>query len=678
MMTEDDFILDYIEDRELAVRYEDIPLPAQESFDMSTITKYLNIITVEERNGKVRIAGITSKRFAMDVKKMWQTSKIVQYMFTKLSSKEIVMPSFFALEFRYMLIQLIDSGQAYSRHTMRRIVELMEQHTWLKNITSPPTNQLLHFDELNKLNVSLLPSQRDYLNIYNQLVPAYGLRGYMLAAPPGSGKSLAGLALSLCLKAKKTIVVCPKNAVTEVWDLTFVKFLKKIPKVWTTDKSKVPDLSADYLVFHYEALDRALAIAKMFKSDEVCVILDESHNMNEIVSARTQRFIELCDIIVPLGVEWASGTPLKAMGAEMVPFLKTIDPLFTEDVSKRFVQIFGKSVARAVDILAHRIGVTSFKVPKTDVMEIETIETVKKVTFKGAEEFSLANIRTEINKFINERIIYYTEHRDAYHRLFYSLLDICRSKLERHELPELEQYIRDVKYLNKYFDPASCGDLVRKCNKYEETKLIPLLSNEQKKQFRDARSVVKYVSLKIRGEALGRILTKRRIECFMAMVDHAELEVEIEASEKKTLIFASNVAVVDKLASYMRAQGYNPLLVYGSTNKDLTPIMKEFKTNPDANPMIATYDSLSTAVPVIEANTVVLFNVPFRDYERNQAVSRVYRYGQDSIVRIVTVLLDTGAIDNISTRSNDIMEWSKTQVDAMLGYDQTVDSIDGD
>ena len=154
MITEDEFISEYLANHELAVRYEELPLPAQEGFDMSSITKYLNIITVEERNGYVRVAGITSKRFALDVKKLWQTSKIVQYMFTKLSSKEIIMPSFFALEFRYMLIQLIDSGQAYSRNTMRHIVDLLEKNTWLKNIVAPPTNQLLDFNELSKLNLS--------------------------------------------------------------------------------------------------------------------------------------------------------------------------------------------------------------------------------------------------------------------------------------------------------------------------------------------------------------------------------------------------------------------------------------------------------------------------------------------------------------------------------------------
>lgn len=231
-------------------------------------------------------------------------------------------------------------------------------------------------------------------------------------------------------------------------------------------------------------------------------------------------------------------------------------------------------------------------------------------------------------------------------------------------------------HLHKRFDPARDLEIVRSCNKFEDKYILPVLRGEQKAQFRDSRSVVKYVQLKIRGEALGRILTKRRIECFKAMVEHTDFERIIEASEKKTLIFTSYIDVVDEIADRCFNLEYNPLKVYGDTNKDIEKIMKIYKTDQTANPMVATYDSLSTAIPVVEANTCILFNSPFRDYERNQATSRVARLGQDSPVHIISVLLDTGSEDNISTRSNDIMEWSKQQVDAMLGYDQTVDNFD--
>ena len=80
-------------------------------------------------------------------------------------------------------------------------------------------------------------------------------------------------------------------------------------------------------------------------------------------------------------------------------------------------------------------------------------------------------------------------------------------------------------------------------------------------------------------------------------------------------------------------------------------------------------------MPVTEANTVILLNQPFRSHERKQAISRVDRIGQDSIVRVWTTLLDTGETPNISTRSDEILEWSRVSVDAIMGIDPEAATI---
>jgi hypothetical protein len=120
-------------------------------------------------------------------------------------------------------------------------------------------------------------------------------------------------------------------------------------------------------------------------------------------------------------------------------------------------------------------------------------------------------------------------------------------------------------------------------------------------------------------------------------------------------------------------KGFIPCMVYGGTNSEVTSIITKFERDPDINPCIATYQSLSTAVPLIVANTVILLNQPFRDHEWDQAVARVDRIGQDSQVYVFEILLDTGVEPNISTRSKDILLWSKAQISAIMGSDVPTD-----
>lgn len=523
--------------------------------------------------------------------------------------------------------------------------------------------------------------------------------------------TISGISLALIAEADKVIVIAPKRAVNEVWTSTLDIRFKEPQHYWHSNSevpqtglkngaasnnyavglrnsqtpilnhdSKTPDVNAKWFVFHYEQLDTALAMVAGaygdWKSKRTVILLDECHNLNETSSQRSAKFIELCRASNALYTLWASGTPIKAIGNEAIPFLRTIDNLFNEEVQKRFVMIFGKQASRAVDILSHRIGLSSFKVPKADVVTIPVSELTKNVAFKGAEAYTLDKIRDEIKKFVDERLNYYKVNYRMFQAQYDDLIIKYKKTIrDREEQKDFELYQNYVKHLNKNFDPRADKDIVIFCNRFEASKILPKLSGQDKKVFRHTTSIVKYVSLKVRGEALGRILTRRRIDCFVAMIPHCGLPDIIDSSKKKTLIFTSYVEVVKALDQYLRKEGYSPLLVYGDTNKMLAPIMKEFKTNPDANPMIATFDSLSTAVPVIEANTCVLMNQPFRDHEREQATSRVNRLGQDTPVNIITTLVDTGMDPNISTRSNEILEWSRASVAAIMGLGDLDDTV---
>lgn len=675
------------------------------------LRRALGAIAVRESRGVITVSGVPADVIARDIEKIWATSRVNKWMFNRMGRSEFSFYSFFAIEVAFILRTLVENPAAHTNvRALRIILDKLEEETWLNSIDRT-ANLKFAWEQLKQLNLELLPSQRDFLETFEEKVAQYRLNGYLLAAPAGTGKTISGISLALIAEADKVIVIAPKRAVNEVWTSTLDIRFKEPQHYWHSNAavsqtglkngaasnnyavglrnsqtpilnhdSKTPDVNAKWFVFHYEQLDTALAMVAGaygdWKSKRTVILLDECHNLNESSSQRSAKFIELCRASNALYTLWASGTPIKAIGNEAIPFLRTIDNLFNEEVQKRFVMIFGKQASRAVDILSHRIGLSSFKVPKADVVTIPVSELTKNVAFKGAEAYTLDKIRDEIKKFVDERLNYYKVNYRMFQAQYDDLIIKYKKTIrDKEEQKDFELYQNYVKHLNKNFDPRADKDIVIFCNRFEASKILPKLAGQDKKVFRHTTSIVKYVSLKVRGEALGRILTRRRIDCFVAMIPHCGLPDIIDGSKKKTLIFTSYVEVVKALDQYLRKEGYNPLLVYGDTNKMLAPIMKEFKTNPDANPMIATFDSLSTAVPVIEANTCVLMNQPFRDHEREQATSRVNRLGQDTPVNIITTLVDTGMDPNISTRSNEILEWSRASVAAIMGLGDLDDTV---
>lgn len=483
--------------------------------------------------------------------------------------------------------------------------------------------------------------------------------------------TITGLALASCLEADFVIIISPKNAVERVWADTLRNNMTLKPEFWySTSPIDVPPAGLRYYVFHYEALDRALELVKRSRFTKAMVILDESHNFNEIGSQRTQRFIQLCKEARSRDVVWASGTPIKAIGFESIPFLKTIDNYFNADAEERFRKIFGKDAKRANDILRNRIGLVSFKVNKQEIVKIESEEHEVKVKIPNGEYYTLDVIRDDMKKFIDERLKFYQAGMKEYTKLYDDCLNIHQDWVDRagehQDFRTYKQYIRTIR---DGYDPELHKTEAQFCNRYELTKIMPSLPDHLRKPFKNVRSIIKYVNLKVMGEALGGILGKRRSKCHVEMIPHMGLPELIDQVEKKTVVFSSYVEAVDEMARYMEGQGYKPLVVHGGTNKDLARIVERFEKDPDINPLLATYQSLSTAVPLVMANGVILTNAPFREYEKNQAVSRALRLGQTHKVHIYNVFLDTGAKGNISTRSKDILQWSEATVASIMGVE---------
>lgn len=640
----------------------------------------LGIISVREQNGLITVTGTPSRFIQYDIDKLWGTSKIAKYMFVNKKPSEFSFHSFFALEVVYMFEKMIEDKTRYcSRRVLARIVELIKENTWMKDLNEP-WGDILDIRKTSPIVYKLKPHQEQFLQYYNHTKPRYRLKGALFAGDPGSGKTLGGIAAMLARDVDYVFVISPKKAIYDVWEKTLQTLVKGNQTTWVADTNTACPKGTKWMIFHYERLDQAVDMVKSLRLQNVGILLDESHNLNmkSKESIRTAQFIELCRQSGSQDVLWLSGTALTAMGSEAIPLFRCLIDNFTPEAEEAMRKIWGKVGGKANDILANRLGIVSFLVPKSSFMDDKPVEATVKVKIPNGNRYTLESIGTLMANFIQERFQYYTKNRPTYQRIYDDAM-MCHKKMLRtpYDNEQFKQYQANVAMFQKYgFDPKTMSNESKFCNDYELNVIIPSLPESLKAPFKDARSVIKYVDLKIKGECLGRILGKERTQCHVDMVRHIPFQQYIDNAEKKTLIFTDFVPVLEETRKYTAELGYMPVVVYGDTNNELVNIVKDYRANADINPLIATFRSLAEAVPLTEANNGMMLNKPFRFHHYKQAMARMHRIGQDTTVYVNNFVLDTGNDPNISTRSEDIMNWSRDQVDQLMGYDRYGSTVD--
>lgn len=638
------------------------------------ITRAVFGLEVTEKNGVVRISGIRAKQFIEDINRTFGTSRITLHMLTKASASYVEFYSFFLIDIEYIVRRLAnEKNTRLGRRGYIKMEQALKENTWLSGLEKQHPS-IFNKSKLKEIKYDLLKHQSEFIDYYDNVIPKYNLRGMLMAATPGSGKTISSIAVACAFESKNVIVISPKNAVFRVWEKTLAEDMNVEQTTWVhASKKPMPSpRECRWFIFHYESLGDAITLANKLSSERCTIILDESHNLNEMKSLRTERFVSMCKSMKNSLIVELSGTPMKAMGAEAIPLISAIDPLFTEPCIEKFKKIYGKEAKAATEILSNRLGIIMYKVNKEESKIAEPIEHTLKVKVKDSEKYTLDTIKQDMANFIKQRTEHYKENKKSYEIMYNAGLKEFEA-VGLKNLTKPEQYETYKKYIKEFakngYDPFSSAPKAVYCNDFEKKIIQPVLSQKVRKDFKNAKSVVKYVDLKIRGECLGTVLSRARTNCNKSILDNLDLASLIDGAEKKTLIFTSYVEIVKAAAEKLTEQGYSPLTVYAETNNNLPAMVSQFDKDESINPMIATYQSLSTAVPLIMANRVILLNSPFRIHEKEQTVARANRIGQDKTVDVYNVLLDTGDIPNISTRSSDIMEWSRIQVNQIMGFD---------
>lgn len=668
--------------------------------------------TIKEDTSKnqIIVEGINLKLVYRDFEK-YIGSKMLYNILDKSSRWEMKFQKFYLPDMYHVVLELLNNDKfkrrIVSRSKLQKLKELFETIPLVQNIK---LIQNTKDEDIPSVNKSILKSifvpgfklfehQDKFIDNCLFKSKLMDLRGYLLDAGPGLGKTINSIALMELLGADKIIVVCPKKAVIDVWEETINRIYSK-PQTYNLSidsvkggKVKLANFSLDskFMVCHFEALDKLVSSLRNIPSGRYGIVLDEAHGMNSYKSQRSTLFRELNKIVNPYFCLWMSGTPLKALGSETMTMFETIDKLFTPEVVKSFNSVFGISGVYAATVMANRLQLVKATI-KAQGSGVEQFTYQSKVALPDAWKYTLTTIREEMKKYIRERTAFYNEFRDEYIEEYFESIEEFKvnlgSNFDTKMQIALDEYLAKTKELHNGYNPTSPvhKQYIIDCNYFEDKVIIPILSNKTKKTFRKAKSVYKYVELTIIGETLGNVIGRKRTECNKAIVEamaksftvvneesketyETNLSEVIRDAEAKTLIFTDYVDVLKRCNEILTEEGFHPITIFGETTTTigLSNQVKQFKENSKINPLITTFKTLSEAVPLTEANTVIFLNLPFRSGTYDQAVKRANRIGQTKDVHLYEVTLDTGGEENISTRNLDILKWSEEQVSILMG-----------
>lgn len=495
----------------------------------------------------------------------------------------------------------------------------------------------------------------------------------------------------------KTVGFVPLNVIDEVWANHMTNNIKhevwvKPPKFWHSKMGRPPQKDDEYYFIHYEFMldplcDKYMRMINQFNAGNPAfkMIVDECHNFNDPNSKRTKKLIEYNEVYKFTDALPMSGTPIKGIGKESYAVFCLIDGFFKGNVRKAFLDGYGRSRDKLNELLAHRIGAEKYTIAVLDGMDEAPPAERVKVKVPNAEHFTLDSIRNQMQTYIQDRYKYYSNNMDKYVDYFNQVISdyrhYCAKRNDLQALSELDEYLTIVnKFRKEGYNNFTDADLSKRA-KAIELDIEAWMAPTDRKHFRNAKSIVKYVGLKIQGEALGNVLGKARIEAVKALVEHADLPKYIDHVEKKTLIFTDHVDVVYECDEHLTRQGYDTIFVYGENTNDRDRLVKEFEQKDTKNPLITTFKSLSTGYPLLMANQVLCMNAPWREYIMTQTIARVHRQGQTAPTFAYIFELDTNGRENVTGRNLDIMEWSKQQVAQIMsvqhGDDVTLVGVAG-
>jgi len=591
--------------------------------------------------------------------------------------ESLTIPIFFALE----AIILFDSlYEDYNIYAYKTIAQKIYNLTWISKSDTSDISAL-SLKNLKRIDrKELLPYQKEFIEIYPALKSKLNLRGYINAFEQGLGKTLTAIGLAECLDAKRIYIVCP-NTLKDNWALEIKEYYNKYmnnDELWRQevvicDNNPREISKARFIITNNESISKMYPYITDEKKS--MFILDESHNFRNI---NGQRVGELLDLVRKINSDdnlIMSGTPIKAIPNEIVPALLMIDPLFTIEAAEIYTKCFNISSTAAMEIVQKRFGMVMYRKTKSELSLPD--KEIHQLSFKlsDSEKYTVSNCKEEI----------ITLFYGIYEEKMKSNMDLQQeyinfiNKYSRASESDTAKYIKWVKknintdaqtYLHeldmafmKSFVPTYVKPNINNANDFKRVDRL------EKEFIHMDRSAM--------GLAIGKVIHPRRSEMFIRLYNENKDEIidMIENNNKKVIIFSQFEKVVEFIAKDLNEQGIKTLLITGNVKTNRTDTLTQFKEDDEVQVLVATSQTMSTGVTLVDANKMFFFGPPWRSTDFDQACDRIHRIGQSSKVDIYLVTLDTGEKKNLATRMVDILNWSQDMFDSAIKEENLIDGI---
>lgn len=626
--------------------------------------------------------GFFGAGFIRHLQKKVLPSKKLNNLFKKISMTEIVVDSFFLIELKEIIKEVISEDSYFNikvnRRSLNNLLKEIESNTWL-NKDKPLGNFKLNQDLIDKtFKTKPLDFQKLIYPEYEFKKNVMGQRGMLTDAATGTGKTFLGLTLAVGCDSDVSIFIVMNKNIDTVWHKTIVEDPDDFFNIKNTNEDVYSSKNLDtgkryngekYILFHYEALGKLRLFLDVLKDKKVTVVVDEVHNFTAKDTNRKNLLIEICDELKTENIILLSGTPIKGSPLEMIPYLEMLDPKYTLPVRTRYKKIYSSPNYILKKCMQKRYKNISVKIEKEklrlDPIDYRTIE----VKLKNGDRYTLDSVKEEMIKYTEIRRKEILEDMPKYVETYNRLINKVKS-ISKVEEALWELYHNDFKDVKFYHEKRMLmfhPELVKRVTAFEKTNILPLLNGIDKKLFKESAVILKYYSLKIAGEVLGNVFMKLRMECHRDMAEAIDYSI-VDSSLAKTIVMSSYIDIIEAANTKLRKDGYNPISVYGDDTKNIKNIINTFITDDDVNPLTGTYSSISTGHHLVVANIVILLDLPFRPYLLDQAIARVNRMGQTKQVIAVFTKLNTGEEYNINSRNIDILKWAKTAVEEVTGH----------